>query len=136
MCPFYAKETRPRLTPSGGFSLFSPYRWALSCENSTGQESDNFWPTAGIRQAIVLSISVGRAGRGTSQEPVHDPDGGLQGGQRDALVGAVEHGVVVVTLGQHQRGEAVAGHAEPGELLRVGAAAHAVRHDDRTGILG
>src|ERR1035437_3076028 len=33
------------------------------------------------------------------QQPVHDPDAGRQGGQRDALVGAVEHGVVVVALG-------------------------------------
>src|SRR5450755_356017 len=42
------------------------------------------------------------------QQPVHDPDAGRQGGQRDALVGAVEHGVVVVAHREHQRREAVA----------------------------
>ena len=68
------------------------------------------------QKAQKISRSLTRS----SQEPVHDPDAGLQGGQRDALVGAVEHGVVVVALGQHQRGEAVAGQAEPGELFRVG----------------
>ena len=60
---------------------------------------------------------------------------GFEGRQRDALVGAVEHRVVVVALGQHQRREAVAGHPQPGELLGVGGAAHAVGHDDRARVL-
>ena len=38
------------------------------------------------------------------------------------------------SLGQLQRREAVAGDAEPGELLGVGAARHAVRHDVRAGV--
>jgi hypothetical protein len=33
------------------------------------------------------------------QEPVHYPHAGLERGQRDTLVGSVEHGVVVISLG-------------------------------------
>jgi len=42
MCPFYVKETRRRLTRSGGFSLLDPDKYLLSCENNKDQESVNF----------------------------------------------------------------------------------------------
>ena len=78
----------------------------------------------GRGRSAAAGMSAGQAAR---QEAGHDPDREIQRGDRDALVHAVEHLVVVEVRRQQQRREPVSGDAEPGELLGVGAAAHAVR---------
>src|SRR5712691_13352159 len=68
----------PRATPDTG---------ALTCGNVRAKKDQK------------ISGSVRRGG----EELIHNPDTRLKSGQRDALVGAMEHGVVVVAFGQHQR---------------------------------
>lgn len=68
-----------------------------------------------VRQDLhILPVRLGR-----SQEPVEYPDAEVQRLHRDPFVDTVEEGLIVEALRELQRCEAVAGDAEPRELLGV-----------------
>src|ERR1039458_944512 len=69
------------------------------------------------------------------EEAVQDAGAELEGGDRYALVHAVEHAGEVQISRKPQRGEPEAAHAEPAERLRVGPAGQAVRDDPDPRIL-
>ena len=112
------------------------------------------WELARVRitpdgtRRVVLSRKIIRRGRplgilaaGLSasdlvEEPVEDPGAELQRVRRHPLVHAVEQRGEVEVRRQPQRGEAVGAHAEPVEVLGVGAAAHQVRRHHRVRVLG
>src|SRR5690606_25032132 len=114
--PSGCRRTRVRRPPSPG-------RGSVH-HTSPPTKSANSAPPPYSRIRTVSPTPSGRP-----QEPVEDPDPEVQRLDGDALVHSVEQRLVVEALGQLQRGETVAGDAQPGELLGVRPARHAVRHD-------